>query len=306
MKSNFIGPLLIACAALLWATDALFRVPAVSALDPTLIVGIEHLIGLLFLSPLVLLGSGSRKSFVQMSLRGWIAAIFIGMGGSAIATVLFTGSFRYINPSVTILLQKLQPLLVVAIAYIFLGEKPRPRFLIWAAIALFSGVVLSFPDLDFSFMGGGLTLRSRGVLYSIGAASLWAVTTVLGKALLRKVPVLVTTFWRYAFGLVTLALLISFSGTPLPKEALQNTQIWTSLFYMGLVPGLLAMLLYYRGLSRTPASVATFVELVFPVSAVVLNSIILKMPLSNVQLIAGAVLLFSVTRISVKSPVDDT
>ena len=41
--------------------------------------------------------------------RRWLAVAFCGAGGSALATILFTASFHYVNPSVTILLQKLQP-----------------------------------------------------------------------------------------------------------------------------------------------------------------------------------------------------
>ena len=67
---------------------------------------------------------------------------------------------------------------------------------------------------------------------------------------------------------------------------------------MGLIPGLLAMTLYYVGLGSTPASTATFVELLFPVAAVILNTFILQTPLTIMQLVAAMLLLFSVTMIS--------
>ena len=40
---------------------------------------------------------------------------------------------------------------------------------------------------------------------------------------------------------------------------------------LALIPGLLALLLYYRGLTDTRASYATLAELAFPATAVVLN-----------------------------------
>jgi drug/metabolite transporter (DMT)-like permease len=58
------------------------------------------------------------------------------------------------------------------------------------------------------------------------------------------------------------------------------------------------MLAYYAGLKRTPASVTTLVELLFPISAVLLNALFLGVKLDLNQLAAGALLLFSVTRIS--------
>jgi len=71
-----------------------------------------------------------------------------------------------------------------------------------------------------------------------------------------------------------------------------------NLLYMALVPGLGAMLLYYAGMKRTPALVVTFVELLFPVGAVILNWIFLDSPLSMFQVAAAAALLLAVTRIS--------
>jgi drug/metabolite transporter (DMT)-like permease len=68
---------------------------------------------------------------------------------------------------------------------------------------------------------------------------------------------------------------------------------------MSLVSGLLSMLIYYRGLLNTPASVATFVELVYPVSAVLINLWLLHATLTPLQACAGTALVFSVLRISI-------
>lgn len=296
---NWLGPIFVGIAAFLWATDALFRFPAVSEINPTVLVTVEHLIALAVLAPWLWLRRG--KQLFSLGPAEWVAAAFIGAGGSALATVLFTASFRYINPSVTILLQKFQPILVVVVASIFLGERPGPRFLRWASLALLCGVLLSFPDFDFRFVSETFSFKSRGALYAVGAAAIWALSTVAGKGLLKRVPADVTTFWRFFFGAFTLLLLLLMAGIELPLEALRQPKIMTALVYMGLVPGLIALLAYYRGLSSTPASVATFVELIFPVSAVALNSIILKIPLTTTQLVAGAILLFAVTRISIIS-----
>ena len=291
------GPLLIALAAILWATDAIFRFATVSSINASLIVLFEHLIGLVALLPWIFFKH--RKDIFRLSAKEWISAAFIGVGGSAMATVLFTGSFRYINPSVTILLQKLQPILVVLIASIFLGERPKGRFVLWAALALVAGVVLSFPDFNFTFLQNGLDLHSTGVAYALSAAALWAVSTVVGKSLLRKQPPGVATFWRYAFGLITLVFLVRVSESSIPWAKLESTAVIRAILYMSLFPGLLAMLAYYAGLSRTLASVTTFVELLFPVSAVALNTFFLHMPLDPVQIGAALVLLISVTQITI-------
>jgi len=297
-SSGNSGPLFIAFAALLWATDALFRYPAAHQLDPTLIVTIEHFIGTLILLPVILWKF--RDHFIPRKASHGLGTVLIGSGGSALATIFFTASFRTLNPSVAILLQKIQPVLVVLLAMIFLKERPAKSFYLWASISLLAAIVLSFSDFNFSFLKDGLNPQSRGFIYAILAATLWAVATVAGRALLMHVPAVVTTFWRYLAALVTLLLLLvlanpgaisGMTGSQLDPKLMQ------SIFYMALGPGLLALLSYYTGLARTHASVATFVELLFPVGAIILNAIFLNAALNPIQILASLILLFATTQI---------
>lgn len=295
-----LSPLLIALAAILWATDTPFRLPAVQALDPVWVVLFEHFIGLTSL--LVWAGVKKRKEVLELKITDWIGAILIGGGGSALATVFFTASFRLINPSLTILLQKLQPILVILLASLFLKEKPKKSFFPWAFLALGSAVILSFPDFNFTFLREGIDLHSRGILYAVGAAILWAIATISGKFLLRRNSPGTVTFWRYSFGFFTLlgiTLLSQFSwSNSQTLSAFASSSILKSLLYISIVPGILSMVAYYAGLLRTPASTATLIELLYPVSAVLINTLILELPLNPVQLGAGTVLLIAVLKIS--------
>lgn len=57
-----------------------------------------------------------------------------------------------------------------------------------------------------------------------------------------------------------------------------------SLLLLALIPGLLALALYYRGLQRTPASAAAVAELAFPISALTINYVIFGATLTPTQL----------------------
>ena len=59
---------------------------------------------------------------------------------------------------------------------------------------------------------------------------------------------------------------------------------------LALVPGLIALLLYYRGLSGTKASYATLAEISFPASAVILNWVFLGAGVSANQILGFALL----------------
>lgn len=290
------GPLLVAAASFLWGTDALFRYPITETIDPIFIVFCEHLLGTLVLAAWIV--ALHRRQVFKLDRRGWGAAVFVGAVGSAVATALFTASFKYVNPSVAVLLQKLQPILVVAIAMVVLREKPRRGFYIWAGVALGAGVVLSFPDLNFDVFAVEQQAHFLGVAYALAASVLWAASTVAGKVLLERVSPSVGTFWRYFFGLVTLMGLLAIGKVPLAQNLEAARPVAHSILYLALFAGILPMAIYYGGLKRTSASVTTFLELIYPVSAVVLNTIVLHTPLTGVQLIAGAVLLFAVAMIS--------
>lgn len=298
MLAKVPGPLLVGLGAMLWATDTLFRLPNVSRLDPVFIVFLEHLIALAVLAPFMFYKHG--QSLLKLKLFEWVAAALIGAGGSALALIFFTASFRFVNPSVSILLQKLQPILVLILAFIFLKERPGRNFFGWALLAFIAAIVLSFPDLDFDFLDRGFDVRSRGVSYALAAAGLWAIATVAGKALLNRTTPGVATFWRFAFGLGALTGLLIFSGARAEWSVAWRPEVFQSLIYMSLVPGLLAMVIYYQGLNRSAASVATFMELLFPVAAVAINTYFLNEPLNPTQLVAGSTLLLAVTMISLQ------
>jgi drug/metabolite transporter (DMT)-like permease len=300
MFEKFKGPLFIAFAALLWASDSPFRAPLTHRIDPVSIVLFDHIVGLVVLFAIVMVKN--RGEVLKLKPVDWILAFLIGAGGSAFATFLFTAAFAYLNPSVVILLQKLQPIFVTMTAYVFLKERPEKNFYGWAAVALVAAVLLSMPYLQATTSIKGLlslSLESQGVLYTLGAAALWGTATVCGKVLLKRQSPLIVTFWRYAFGVATLVAIANVS--PIHHGVsweILSSGVFKSLLYMSLISGLLSMLVYYRGLAQTPASVATFVELVYPVSAVLLNLWLLNATLTPLQACAGTALVFSVLRLS--------
>ncbi len=113
------GPYLIFFAAMLWATDAPFRLHLTQGLSSNFIVLGEHTIDVLCVLPILLMGFSEVK---KLGLKEWGAVLVIAIGGSALASVAFTQAFHYVNPSVAILLQKLQPLIAIALAAAILKE----------------------------------------------------------------------------------------------------------------------------------------------------------------------------------------
>lgn len=292
-----LGPFLVALAACLWATDSLFRYRIVqSGFHSLTLVLLEHTIALLLLIPFIL--SFHKDRFTKLTFKEWFGVTFIGVFCSAIATVLFTAAFAFGNPSVVILLQKLQPVFVLVFAVLFLKETITLLKCSLALFALLSSIVLSFPDLHFSFTRE-ISSDSKAVLFSVTAAFIWAMGTLIGKSTLQKTTPFILTFWRYVFGFFVLCFITLSESFTIPRlNTLFENQLVVPLFYIALVSGLFAMVLYYNGLKRSTAIQTTFMELFFPISSLAINTFYLHQPLSTIQGIAAICLLTSVTTLS--------
>ncbi len=293
-----LNSLFIIFAAFLWATDSFFRYPLLGrGFSSASIVFTEHLIALFFLIVFV---SYKKIKIFKLQKKEWLSLCFIGLFSSALATVLFTMSFNYGNPSVSILLQKFQPLVVIFCGAVFLKEKLTRSFYVYASLAIGAGFFLSFPDLNFSIFSEQKNTWEilRPAALAISAAVLWALGTVVGKNVLKSVQPSVVVFWRYFFGLFGVVLIGLVQGQSINSiDLFSEAKNIQSLMYMSLIVGLFSMVLYYQGLKTVKASVATLLELIFPVTSVMINYFFLDQKLNLIQLIAGSVLVFVMTRL---------
>jgi drug/metabolite transporter (DMT)-like permease len=64
---------------------------------------------------------------------------------------------------------------------------------------------------------------------------------------------------------------------------------WLRVVLVALFPGLVALVLYYRGLQRVPASVATFAELAFPATSLLAGWAFLDATVTAEQLLGFAI-----------------
>ena len=253
---------LVALAASLWGLSALWRGPLARDYPALTIVLWEHLLLTLVLLPWLV---PAVRRLLAASLGTRVSVAVVGVGSSALATVMFTAAFAVGDPITPQVLQKLQPLVAVGLATVLLGERLRRGYLLFLVPALVGAWLLSFPD--------PLSVRpdsARAALLATGAACLWAAGTVLGRAASRELRFVDLTTLRFAVGLVTLLVVAGATGTPL---AVGRAAV-PDLVLLALVPGLTAMVLYYRARGRTPASRATLAELAFPLTAALVGVVV--------------------------------
>lgn len=278
---------LVAVAAALWGTDALLRSSLAEQVSASTIVFAEHVVLTAVLLPFL---PRAWRAFRSLDGRGRAAVVGIGAGASAVATTLFTLAFRYGDPVTPAVIQKFQPLVVLVGAAVLLGERLRPSFLWFAPPALIGAWMLAFPDpLDVGVD------RAVVALLALGAAVLWAAGTVLGRFVAPSVTPIELTTLRFAIGLPAAFVLVLATGSDLWVPGVADT---FSVIGIALVPGLLAMWLYYRGLRRTAASRATLAELAYPFTAALVGVTLLGSRLSATQWIGASLVVASITALS--------
>lgn len=273
---------LVAIAASLWGFSSLLREPLSQVMEPLAIVLAEHLVLVVLVAPWIV---PAVRGFIGSSVRTKVSVLVIGAGSSALATTLFTAAFQLGDPITPQVLQKLQPLLALLLAAVLLGERLTPRFGFFAGPALVGAWLLSFPA---PFAVGIQSLAAAGL--AVGAAILWAAGTVLGRLVSAELAFMHVTALRFLVGLLALASFAWVSGTPVSVPP----SLVPRLIVLAAVPGLLALVLYYVALRRTPASRATLAELAFPVTAALVGVTLLRGSLGASQWVGFGMVLGSV------------
>ncbi len=299
-----VGFFCVVLAGLLWAIDTLIRYPLLgSGVSAEKIVFCEHLFLSMIFIPLLF---KETKKIGNIKLSTIIYFMIIGFFGSAIGTLSFTKAFMMINPSLVILLQKLQPIIAITGARIFLGEKFKTPFLFWGFLSLVGGVLISSPDilpglsnLDFSFALLSNTAMT-GYGLTLVAVFSWGASTVFGKKLsgqgFDEIQIMGGRF-ILGFAFMAFYLMTQFGGFNLDW----NFTVYGKILAMVLLSGLMGMYFYYKGLKMISARVTALAEMFFPFSAVAINWVFLDAKLLPVQLVGAALLILSSAVIQLKN-----
>lgn len=297
-----IGFFLVLAACALWALDTLIRYPLMQALENSLvIVFYEHILLSLVL---FVISFKSLKKFKQIQKKHFLYFFIVGGVGSAWATLAFTKAFMYLNPSLVIILQKLQPIIAIVLARIVLKEKIQKIFILWATVCLIGALMISFEDIlniiNSKQSFNELFFHQKallGYVLVLFSAIGWGASTVFSKKLVSLgYTDEIVLGGRFFMGLLCL---LPFA---IGEQTLftHSVDTYSKVALMVLVSGLMAMYLYYQGLRRIPARLCTLAEMFFPFMAVIVNWLFLGATLTPIQILGGLILMLGSVVIQVK------
>lgn len=267
MKYIKLGSVALIVAALLFSVDGLLR-QHLYVLPAPVIVFYEHLFGFLILLPFML---ASLKAFKQLTRRQWLAITGVSFLSGAVGTILYTaalGHVNYIDFSVVVLLQQLNPVFAITAAALLLREPLTKRFLALSALALAGAYFVTFPHVSVNVSTGGGTALAG--LMAVGAAAAWGTSTAFSKYALKGTSSLHITALRFGITPFFALIFVLLSGSTASLGAITFNQ-FKYLVAITFSTGMVALAIYYFGLKRIAASRAAILELAWPLSAVIIG-----------------------------------
>ena len=289
------GTIAISISAVLWGFDGVVLTPRLHNLNVGWVVFILHAIPFLVMNIFLFREWTNLKTFIKQDYILFLLVAFFGgaLGTMSIVRALFLVNFHQL--SVVVLLQKLQPIFAIILAAILLKERIRKNFAIWATIAIIASYFLTFglstPDISMS----DNTLKAA--LYAIVAAFSFGSSTVFSKKILQNHNFITATFFRYGFTSLILLIYVLVTGLFEQLEVTTTTN-WIFFVIIGLTTGSGAIFIYYYGLRRVKAIIATISELLFPVSAILFDYIFNGSILSPVQILSAAIMVFAIIKLN--------
>ena len=288
-NKTFIGALAVVVAALFWSLDGIFLRPRLASVPATLVVFLEHSLGFIILIPFLFIYKLELKKITK---KQWLTIFWVALFGGALGTTFFTKALfltGFVDVSVVILLQKFQPIFAILLSAIILKERFPSKFYFYATLALVGGYLVTFKDPT-SINFGSATIMM--VVFSLLAAFAWGSSTTFGKYSLKNINYGLLTALRFGFTMIIMLVpaFVYFSTLSSIKF-----DVWRTLAIIVFTSGAVAMYLYYYGLKKIPASLATLCELAWPLSAIIFDYVFNHNILSPTQIIGALLLVVSVT-----------
>ncbi|MDS1309174.1 DMT family transporter [Marinobacter xiaoshiensis] len=289
------GALLIALAALLWATTGIVAkfLFTETDLQATTLAFLRLAVALPFFWMLMRReqrqlhksaphapGSSLRqlnlKSLAPLAALGLFQAIY---QGSYLLAVDLTGA-----GIATLIALCLPPVLVALLAAPLLGEKPSLITIMALITAVIGTFMLVISDMDTSG-----TLRLAGILMALLAALVYTGFTLTSRYSSTATPVFTTAFICFFTAALILLPLVLLSGG---FEGLEELKLrhWLMVAVIGIVPTCIGYVSFFAGMKTTPATLSSIIVTLEPLFVALLAWIFLEEVLGPVG-IAGAFIL---------------
>jgi drug/metabolite transporter (DMT)-like permease len=218
----------------------------------------------------------------RQKLLSWRTFGLALLGGAAIVVnwVLLFAAYSRASISMATAVYNTQPFMLVALGALVFRERTSASTVVWLAVAFIGLVfVVKVEPAVLAVPGQYLV----GVAYAVGAAAMYAVSSIITKRLKGTPPHLIALI-QVSLGVVMLAPFVRFDA--LPASGVQ----WLELVVLGVVNTGLMYVLLYGAIQKLPTSMTGALSFIYPVVAIIVDRIAFGQTLAWIQVL-GAVLI---------------
>ena len=204
------------------------------------------------------------------------------IGGAAIVInwVLLFAAYSRASISMATAVYNTQPFMLVALGALVFRERISASTVAWLVVAFIGLVfVVKVEPAVLAVPGQYLT----GVAYAVGAAAMYAISSIITKRLKGTPPHLIALI-QVSLGVVMLAPFVRFDA--LPASGVQ----WLELIVLGIVNTGLMYVLLYGAIQKLPTSMTGALSFIYPVVAIIVDRVAFGQTLAWIQVL-GAVLI---------------
>ena len=291
------GALLIALAALLWATTGIVakflftgtELEAITLGFLRLVVALPFFWLLMRREQKQLVATHPGQQVAGSSLRSLDLKAFLPLAALGLFQAFYQGSYLLAVDLTgagiaTLISLCLPPVLVAILAAPLLGEKPNLLTVIAALAAIAGTGMLVVSDMDTAG-----SLRLAGILMALLAAAVYTGFTLTSRYNSAGTPVFTTAFICFATAALLLLPVVAFSGGFEGLDTL-GLKHWLMIVYIGVVPTCIGYVSFFSGMKTTPATLSSIIVTLEPLFVALLAWVILGEVLGPV-VIAGALIL---------------
>jgi len=270
---------------LIWSANFVVVKAAIGELGPLTFTATRYVVATITMFLLIRLRMGAIRRPTGLTVR----LIALGMLGFGCYQVLWTIGLTQITAGDSALIVAASPVFVALLAGAVGMDRLTPPKLAGALIA-FAGVALVIAgghelSLGASLAGDALTLT---------AAILWAVYTVIGTRMLRRIDPLQATAWSVLGGTLLLVPLGIWEAVTSPPAAVTLPAV-AAVLYSGTLAAGTANVLVFNAIRYIGPTRASVNQLLVPVGAVILGALFLSEPIRPAQVVGGAVIILGLS-----------
>jgi drug/metabolite transporter (DMT)-like permease len=275
---------LVGVMVVVWSLQFIVAKSALREIPPLVLSGLRTALASVCLAPVYFMAARSAPP-VRWTAKDFLVLTMVATTGITLNQVFYSLALKYTSVGHSSLIMSVTPLVVLLIAVASRQERATGAKVLGMIVA-FAGVAW----LQLSHSEGGAA-SPLGDISALTCASLFAVSTVVGKNVMDRYGAIAVTTFSNVMASICLFPFVYFSGL---RWTAISAAAWWGVLYMGVLGGAVGYLIYFYALAYLPSSRLSMYAYIQPVLATLAAFLILNEPVTAAMLSAGALVLAGV------------